>query len=132
VVLDYVMGFLILIEGPYFKGDWIKVNGATAIEGTVEEIGLRRTLLRDGFGSVHAVSNGLIRLSTNVTRVYSVATVEVPILRGADMATAIEVATRVTRELRAEPEWAERIPEDMTTDLWVTALSGIYLLYLTY
>lgn len=123
VVLDYVMGFLILVEGPYFKGDWIKVSGAAAIEGTVEEIGLRRTLLRDGFGSVHAVSNGLIRLSTNVTRVYSVATVELPVLRAADLARAIEVAARVSQELRAEPEWTERIPEDMTTDLWVTALS---------
>ena len=123
VVLDYVMGFLILVEGPYFKGDWIKVSGATDIEGTVEEIGLRRTLLRDGFGSVHAVSNGLIRLSTNVTRVYSVATIELPVLRAGDMARAIEVATRVAQELRAEPAWAERIPEDMTTDLWVTAMS---------
>src|SRR5690242_9428279 len=31
VVLDYVMGFLILVEGPYFKGDWVKV-GTTGVE----------------------------------------------------------------------------------------------------
>ncbi len=27
VVLDYVMGFLILVEGPYFKGDYVAVGG---------------------------------------------------------------------------------------------------------
>lgn len=123
VVLDYVMGFLILVEGPYFKGDWIKVSGAPAIEGTVEEIGLRRTLLRDGLGSVHAVSNGLIRLSTNVTRVFSVATVEVPVLRAGDVGAALEVASRVVRELRDDPDLAEQIPTDASPELWLTALT---------
>ena len=85
VVLDYVMGFLILVEGPFFKGDWVRVGGTGGVEGVVEEIGLRRTVLRDGTGSVHAVSNGLIRQSSNVTRVFSVATVDmqVPNVRGA-------------------------------------------------
>ena len=50
VVLDYVMGFLILVEGPYFKGDWVKVGAPGGVEGEVEEIGLRRTVLRDGDG----------------------------------------------------------------------------------
>jgi small-conductance mechanosensitive channel len=68
VVLDYVMGFLILVEGPYFKGDWMRVGNPGGVEGTVEEIGLRRTQLRDGMGSLHAVSHGLIRQSTNTTR----------------------------------------------------------------
>ena len=50
VVLDYVMGFLILIEGPFFKGDYVVVNGHPGVEGVVEEIGLRRThpARRDG------------------------------------------------------------------------------------
>src|SRR6187401_2086514 len=28
IVLDYLMGILILVEGPYFQGDWIAINGA--------------------------------------------------------------------------------------------------------
>lgn len=123
VVLDYVMGFLILVEGPYFKGDWIRVSGAAAIEGTVEEIGLRRTLLRDSLGSVHAVSNGLIRLSTNVTRVFSVATVELPVLRAGDVDAALEVASRVVRELRDDPDLAEHIPADASPELWLTTMT---------
>ena len=81
VVLDYVMGFLILVEGPYFRGDYVAVGGHPGIEGVVEEIGLRRTMLRDGVGSSHAVSNGLIRLSSNRTRLFSVAVVDVQVLQ---------------------------------------------------
>ncbi len=47
IVLDYLMGILILVEGQYFKGDIVRVGG---IEGTVEEVGLRRTLIRDPRG----------------------------------------------------------------------------------
>ena len=123
VVLDYVMGFLTLVEGPFFKGDWVRVGGAGGLDGTVDEIGLRRTLLRDGMGSVHAVSNGLIRQSTNVTRVYSVATVELQVLHAADIDRAMETALRVTRELTADPEWADRIAVEEPTDVWVTGLT---------
>src|SRR6188474_536996 len=86
IVLDYLMGILILVEGPYFQGDWIAINGAGVnVEGRVEEITLRRTTLRDGMGQLHSVSNGLIRVSSNTTRVYSLATVEVQVLRPPDV-----------------------------------------------
>jgi len=106
IVLDYLMGIVILIEGPFFKGDWIAINGAGVnVEGQVEEITLRRTTLRDGLGHLHSVSNGLIRVSSNTTRVYSLATVDVQVLRPADLDRAIAVAGRVARELGAERGW---------------------------
>jgi small-conductance mechanosensitive channel len=123
VVLDYVMGFLTLVEGPFFKGDWVRVGGPGGVEGTVEEIGLRRTLLRDGTGQMHAVSNGLIRQSSNVTRVYSVAVAELQVLHARDLDRAIEAAFRVTRELRDDPDWSARIVLDEPTDVWVTGLT---------
>src|SRR4029079_15189320 len=110
----------ILVEGPYFEGDWVSVGGPGGAEGTVEEIGLRRTVLRDGTGSGHAVSNGLIRQSSNVTRVFSVATVEMQVPRAADLDRAIEVAARVTRELREDPAWSDQCAADVETDTWVT------------
>jgi moderate conductance mechanosensitive channel len=123
VVLDYVMGVLILLEGPYFKGDWISVDGqAGGIEGEVQEIALRRTMLRDNLGAVHAVSNGLIRASSNLTRVFSVAVVEVGILHAGDLDRAIAVVGRVSREVQADPEWAGRVLADRP-DTFVTALT---------
>jgi small-conductance mechanosensitive channel len=124
VVLDYVMGFLILVEGPYFKGDWISVLGqAGGIEGTVQEVGLRRTVLRDMSGSLNAVSNGLIRASSNVTRVYSVAVVEVQVLRAQDVERAIVCAARVAREMQEDAAWSDRFAPDTPSDIWVTAMT---------
>ena len=85
VVLDYVMGFLILVEGPYFNGDYVAVSGHPGVEGVVEEIGLRRTVLRDAMGSSHAVSNGFIRISSNVTRQFSVAVVDLQVLHAGEL-----------------------------------------------
>jgi small conductance mechanosensitive channel len=107
IVLDYLMGILILIEGHYYKGDWIAIRGPLgAVEGEVEDIGLRKTTIRDNAGTVHNVSNGLIRLSSNLTRVYSVASAEVQVLHAEDLDRAIEIAARVGNELSADPQWA--------------------------
>src|SRR4029077_6843852 len=65
IILDYLMGLLILTEGQYFKGDVVRLGG---IEGTVEEVGLRRTIGRDVRGTVHSISNGEIRIASNLTR----------------------------------------------------------------
>jgi small conductance mechanosensitive channel len=122
VVLDYVMGFLILVEGTFFKGDWVKVGAPGGVEGEVEEIGLRRTVLRDGFGSVHAVSNGLIRQSSNVTRVFSVATVEIAIPRAGELDRALEAVIRVTREMSEDPEWSDRFEAETEPAITVTGI----------
>lgn len=122
VVLDYVMGFLILVEGPYFEGDWVTVGGTGGAEGSVEEIGLRRTVLRDGMGSVHAVSNGLIRQSSNVTRVFSIATVEMQVPRASELDRAIQTMMRVARELRGDVAWSDRFIPETETEIWVTGI----------
>ena len=107
IVLDYLMGFLILVEGQYYKGDWIAVAGPLgAVEGEVEDIGMRRTTIRDATGTVHSVSNGLIRLSSNRTRIYSVASAEVTVLRPQELDRAIDVATTVATDMANDREWA--------------------------
>jgi len=108
IVLDYLMGILILTEGQYYKGDTITTAG---LEGVVEEIGLRRTVLRDASGTVHSISNGQIRSVSNLTRVYAAAVVDVPGISEEAVEAAIEVMDRVGAALAAEPAWAERILE---------------------
>jgi len=123
IVLDYLMGILILIEGPYFKGDWVHVQAAGVdVEGEVEEIGLRRTILRDSVGAVHAVSNGLIRVSSNLTRVCSLAAVEIQIPRTANLDEALALSRRVGQELDREPEWGGQL-FDAPIETSVTALT---------
>jgi small conductance mechanosensitive channel len=122
VVLDYVMGFLILVEGPYFNGDYISVSGHPGVEGVVEEIGLRRTLLRDGMGSSHAVSNAFIRISSNLTRLFSVAVVDLHVLHAAEVDRALAIAARVGGELQGDAAWAERVAPDAPIDVWITGI----------
>jgi moderate conductance mechanosensitive channel len=108
IVLDYLMGVLILVEGQYFKGDTINTGG---IEGVVEEVGLRRTVVRDASGTVHSISNGTIRTVSNLTRIYAAAVVDVPGIRQQDIEAAIAVMNRVGEDLVADPAWSERILE---------------------
>ena len=88
IVLDYLMGILILTEGQYFKGDVVQLG---TVEGTVEEVGLRRTVVRDAKGTVHSVSNGTIRVSSNRTRTYALATIDLDGIAGTDVEGVIEV-----------------------------------------
>src|SRR5208283_2051304 len=52
LVRDFINGFLILVENQYDIGDTIKIAG---VQGVVEVMTLRRTVLRDDNGSLHTV-----------------------------------------------------------------------------
>jgi len=112
IVKDYLMGFLIILENQYYKGDVVTIDGTT---GTVEELALRRTTLRDLDGAVHVVSNGLVRQATNRTRLFARVNVGVQVAYGTDMDRAIATIDRVGRELAADPAWADRVLEPPAT-----------------
>jgi moderate conductance mechanosensitive channel len=123
IVLDYLMGVLILVEGEYYQGDWIAVDvGNGPMDGEVTEVGLRRTVLRDANGVEHSISNGLIRVSSNLTRVYGIATVDLQIIRATDVDRALAVIREVGREMAEDPEWKARMIEGPPTTV-VAALT---------
>ena len=104
IVLDYLMGLLILLEGQYFKGDVVRIG---SVEGTVEEVGLRRTLVRDPRGVLHSISNGDVRASANLTRTFAVAMVNIDGVADKDLEAAIAVLEAVARDLAADPALAD-------------------------
>ena len=108
IVLDYLMGILIIIEGQYFKGDVIEVQG---VSGTVEDVGLRRTTVRAADGTVFSISNGEIRVVANRTRVFAAAEVVVPGIREQDLERVIEIMDQVGQELAADPAFTASIIE---------------------
>jgi small-conductance mechanosensitive channel len=108
IIRDYIMGVLIILEGQYFNGDWIQVGG---VEGTVEEVGLRRTVLRDATGTVHSVSNGEIRVASNLTRFYALMIVDVTVGFGTDLAQVTKVIDEVGRRMSEDPTWGPRLLE---------------------
>ena len=100
IVLDYLMGMLILTEGQFFKGDIVRIG---AVEGVVEEVGIRRTQVRDVQGTLHSISNGLIRESANRTRSYAAATIDIDGVADRDVERVIEILNAVGLDIAADP-----------------------------
>jgi len=50
LVKDFINGFFVLLEDQYNIGDGVRLAG---VKGTVEDMSLRRTVLRDDDGTVH-------------------------------------------------------------------------------
>lgn len=74
LVKDVINGFFILVEDQFEVGDTIRISG---VSGTVEEITMRRTVLRDADGTLHIVPNGSIQIVSNTTRDWSQVTLHV-------------------------------------------------------
>lgn len=108
IVLDFLMGILIVLEGPYYKGDWVQIGG---VEGEVEDVGLRRTVLRDSTGTVHSVSNSSARIASNLTRIYARMQVDVTVAYGTDLDRATEIIDQVGAAMAADEAWNGRLLE---------------------
>jgi moderate conductance mechanosensitive channel len=65
LVKDWLAGIFVVLENQYAYGDLVRIGG---VEGTVEDISLRRTLLRDADGSFHTVPNGQVLVATRLAR----------------------------------------------------------------
>jgi len=110
IVLDYLMGILIIVEGQFFQGDNIEL-GSPGWKGTVESVGLRRTVVRDMDGTVYSMSNGELRMVANRTRIYAAAEVRVKGIRQGDLRRVIAIMEQVGQEVAADPEFADAVIE---------------------
>jgi small-conductance mechanosensitive channel len=120
VVRDAINGVLILLDNQYGVGDTIRTNGVT---GTVEEMSLRRTVLRDADGAQHTIPNGDIRIVANLTRFWAQVTFSVPVTPNQPVDRVLEVLSETGRELAAIPEYAAALLEPPKI-LGVEKLSG--------
>lgn len=98
LVRDFLSGMFMLIEDQYGVGDVVDVGEAS---GTVEQVTLRVTRLRDQNGTVWHVPNGQILRVGNKSQQWARAVVDVAVAPGADL----ERAALVIGEA-AEAVWA--------------------------
>ncbi|SFJ67715.1 mechanosensitive ion channel family protein [Thermoflavimicrobium dichotomicum] len=66
LVKDVITGFFLIFERQMEVGDFVEINGK--IKGTVEEVGLRITKIREFNQRLHYLSNGMITHVTNYNR----------------------------------------------------------------
>jgi small-conductance mechanosensitive channel len=110
LIKDYFTGFFLLLDDQVRVGDVVEIAGKG---GLVEEVTLRYVRLRDLEGHVHYVPNGEIKLVTNRTREYATPVADVPIAYDEDPERVLAVMREVASQLRADPQWRERIVEDL-------------------
>ncbi|MCD6299648.1 MAG: mechanosensitive ion channel [Dehalococcoidales bacterium] len=106
LIRDVLNGLFILLEDQYNKGDVVKIAG---IWGLVEEVNLRRTVMRDLDGAVHSIPNGEIKTVSNFTRDWSRVNLNISVAYGTDLDHAISVINRVGKELAADEQWGKMI-----------------------
>jgi len=116
LVKDVISGLFILLDNQYSKGDVVTVGG---ISGLVEDVGIRRTVLRDLDGIVHYIPNGEIAVASNFTQEYSRVNLNVGGSYSEDLDHVMRVIDRVGEEMAADPKWAPAIispPKSLRVD----------------
>ena len=106
LIRDLIGGTLILLENQYGVGDWVQIAG---IGGLVEEISLRRTVVRDFDGTVHSVPNGEIKVASNLTKEWARVNMNISVGYGEDLDRVIDVINRVGQEIAEDPNWRPHI-----------------------
>jgi small-conductance mechanosensitive channel len=104
LIRDLIAGIFITMENQYRVGDVARIAD---IAGLVEEIHLRKTVLRDLDGIVHHVPNGEIKVASNFTRHFSRVNLNISVAYGTDLEHAIRVINRVGKELAADEHWSK-------------------------
>ncbi len=118
LVKDVLNGFFFLVENQYTVGDVIEING---VSGTVEEMNLRITAVRDLNGTFHIIPNGEIRQVANKTRGWSRAVVDVGITYDEDVDTAVQVLREIGTAMTDDAEVQGLLLEDPI----VTGIEGL-------
>jgi small-conductance mechanosensitive channel len=102
LVRDYLSGIFMLVEDQYGVGDVITVGDAT---GTVENVTLRLTRLRDVNGIVWHIRNGAIDTVGNESQGWARAVLDFPVPFEADLASIRNVLAETGEAMWNEPEW---------------------------
>lgn len=104
LVKDFLSGVFMIMEDQYGVGDLVDTGEVT---GTVEDVGLRVTRLRDSTGTVWYVRNGEILRVGNQSQGWSTAIVDVPVAYDEDAARVIGVLEEVAAEMEQAPDYAD-------------------------
>lgn len=103
LVRDVIAGFFILMEDQYGVGDYVTIG---AVTGTVEELGMRITRLRDANGKLYILSNGDIAQVCNHSRGKLRASIDIAVPAASDLdkvrAVLDEVGESVARDMPSQ------------------------------
>lgn len=109
LIRDFLSGFLMLLEDQYRIGDAVMIN---EVSGTVDEVSLRVTRLRDADGTEWYIPNGQILKVGNRARHWSRATFGAQISAHVDISEATKVLREAMEETVNLPSLAGKLLSD--------------------
>lgn len=124
IVRDMLNGILILLEDQFNLGDTIKIAGVT---GVVESMTLRKTLLRDGDGTLYVIPNSQITTVANQSADYSVATINISVDFSTNPDKVIELLKNIAMDIRNSDDFKNLFISDPQV-LGVDAVKGSELI----
>jgi small conductance mechanosensitive channel len=125
IVKDCLNGMLILIEDQYNVGDAVRLAG---LAGTVESMSLRTTMLRDADGTLYTIPNSQITTVANLTRDYSVATINIAVDFSAHPDKVMPVLLQAATSVRSDPAYEHIFLADPKL-LGVDSIKGSQVIY---
>ena len=106
LVRDFFAGIFIILENQYRVGDVVNIAG---IGGLVEDINLRRTVLRDLDYKQHYIPNGEVRIATNMTKDKSRINLDIGVAYKEDLERVMNVLNDIGKEMAGDPYWGPLI-----------------------
>ena len=113
LIRDLIAGFFIYLENQYNVGDVIQVG---SIAGIVEELSLRRTILRDLDGARHVVPNGEVRIVSTLTQEWSRAHINISVAYKEDLDRVMALMRKTWEEMKQDPDWG---PDMLSETPWL-------------
>lgn len=106
LIRDVITGMFIIMENQYRIGDVVEFDNAS---GTVEEISLRKTTLRNLDGVIQHVPHGEVKVVKNQTSDFSRVNLDLGISYNANLEHVIGVVNKVGDSLTTDDDWKEFI-----------------------
>jgi small conductance mechanosensitive channel len=122
---DIINGIFILIENQYNVGDTVKLASLT---GTVVNLSLRLTTLRDGDGTLYFIPNSQIATVSNLSRDFAVATLTLSVDATADPDKVLRILRDTALAVRNSSEFKDIAVADPDVP-GVDAISGRVVSY---
>jgi moderate conductance mechanosensitive channel len=106
LIRDIISGLFIILENQYRIGDVVSFDN---VSGSVQEISLRKTTLRDLDGTVHHIPHGEIKKVSNLTKDFSRINLDMGVGYNTNLEHVITVINRVGNELANDTLWKNSI-----------------------
>ena len=120
LIRDALNGLFILLENQYARGDVVTLAG---VNGFVEDVNLRRTLLRDQDGTLHSIPNSAVAVASNHTKRWSRVHLSVGVALSEDVQRVMALIDRVGGEIAADSRYAPLVVSPPRA-LWIDGMGA--------